>query len=352
MVSLVFLASDMHGSFNANPCNACKKDRDFFDVYSMVNEIGKGGYGVVYRCVHKTTAVQYAVKWVDTETFTKDDMEYLDMEERINRMLDHRNIVRFYQSVHRPNCRYLIMELLTGGELFENISRRDYYSEWDACRYMQQILSAVAYCHDHNIIHRDLRPNNFMLSSNEQGAEVKLIDFGVSVETHGRERHSYGFIGNISYAAPEMIREQDYGKPVDIWACGLILYRLLVGVHPFPSRGSTIHEILLEYGKFPSPEWDEVSHDARDLISQMLDDRHIFRITAHEACEHKFIKQTSLSTSHAHRRKMIDRMKALNAKLKPVSLSRVKNIQRDAYTIDPHCDRDSSIEVPKSQMSR
>ena len=131
-----------------------------------------------------------------------------------------RHTVRLHDSIQEEGFHYLIFDLVTGGELFEDIVAREYYSESDASQCIQQILESVQHCHQNNIVHRDLKPENLLLASKQKGAAVKLADFGLAIEVDG-ERHAwYGFAGTPGYLSPEVLKKDPYGKPVDIWACG------------------------------------------------------------------------------------------------------------------------------------
>lgn len=122
---------------------------------------------------------------------------------------------------------------VTGGELFEDIVAREFYSEADASHCIQQILESVSHCHTNGIVHRDLKPENLLLASKAKGAAVKLADFGLAIEVQLEQLAWFGFAGTPGYLSPEVLKKEPYGKPVDIWACGVILYILLVGYPPF-----------------------------------------------------------------------------------------------------------------------
>ena len=132
-------------------------------------------------------------------------------------------------------CFYLnlFFASVTGGELFEDIVAREFYSEADASQCIQQILESVQHCHQFGIVHRDLKPENLLLASKLKGAAVKLADFGLAIELQNEQQAWFGFAGTPGYLSPEVLKKEPYGKPVDIWACGVILYILLVGYPPF-----------------------------------------------------------------------------------------------------------------------
>lgn len=180
---------------------------------------------------------------------------------------------------------------VTGGELFEDIVAREFYSEVDASHCIQQILDAVRHCHENNIVHRDLKPENLLLASKNKGANVKLADFGLAIEVQGEQTAWYGFAGTPGYLSPEVLKKEPYGKPVDIWACGVILYILLVGYPPFwdEDQHRLYSQIKAGAYDYPSPEWDTVTAEAKNLINSMLTVNPAKRISASDALKHPWI---------------------------------------------------------------
>ena len=207
---------------------------------------------------------------------------------------------------------------VTGGELFEDIVAREYYSEADASHCIQQILEAVLHCHQMGVVHRDLKPENLLLASKCKGAAVKLADFGLAIEVQGDQQAWFGFAGTPGYLSPEVLRKEAYGKPVDIWACGVILYILLVGYPPFwdEDQHKLYQQIKAGAYDFPSPEWDTVTPEAKNLINQMLTINPAKRITAHEALKHPWVCQRSTVASMMHRQETVECLKKFNARRK------------------------------------
>lgn len=194
---------------------------------------------------------------------------------------------------------------------------REFYSEADASHCIQQILESVNHCHTNGIVHRDLKPENLLLASKAKGAAVKLADFGLAIEVQLDQLAWFGFAGTPGYLSPEVLKKEPYGKPVDIWACGVILYILLVGYPPFwdedqhrlylqiksgtydvslggsnkrrGGRSGLIVQFVSSPPQYPSPEWDTVTPEAKNLINQMLTVNPSKRITASEALKHPWI---------------------------------------------------------------
>lgn len=203
----------------------------------------------------------------------------MEREARICRKLQHSNIVRLHDSIQEENFHYLIFDLyvcspptlphgisilipalqtiyrVTGGELFEDIVAREFYSEADASHCIQQILESVNHCHTNGIVHRDLKPENLLLASKQKGAAVKLADFGLAIEVQMDQLAWFGFAGTPGYLSPEVLKKEPYGKPVDIWACGVILYILLVGYPPFWDEDQHRLYLQIKSGTFDVSGW-------------------------------------------------------------------------------------------------
>uniref|UniRef100_A0A8C2KXM7 calcium/calmodulin-dependent protein kinase n=1 Tax=Cyprinus carpio TaxID=7962 RepID=A0A8C2KXM7_CYPCA len=290
----------------------------FTDEYQLYEELGKGAFSVVRRCVKKSTGQEYAAKIINTKKLSARDHQKLEREARICRLLKHPNIVRLHESISEEGFHYLVFDLVTGGELFEDIVAREYYSEADASQCINQILESVNHIHQHDIVHRDLKPENLLLASKMKGAAVKLADFGLAIEVQGDQQAWFGFAGTPGYLSPEVLRKDPYGKPVDIWACGVILYILLVGYPPFwdEDQHKLYQQIKAGAYDFPSPEWDTVTPEAKNLINQMLTINPAKRITAEQALKHPWVCQRSTVASMMHRQETVECLRKFNARRK------------------------------------
>ncbi|XP_067344620.1 calcium/calmodulin-dependent protein kinase type II subunit gamma-like isoform X14 [Channa argus] len=290
----------------------------FTDEYQLYEELGKGAFSVVRRCVKKSSGQEYAAKIINTKKLSARDHQKLEREARICRLLKHPNIVRLHDSISEEGFHYLVFDLVTGGELFEDIVAREYYSEADASHCISQILESVNYIHQHDIVHRDLKPENLLLASKMKGAAVKLADFGLAIEVQGEQQAWFGFAGTPGYLSPEVLRKDPYGKPVDIWACGVILYILLVGYPPFwdEDQHKLYQQIKAGAYDFPSPEWDTVTPEAKNLINQMLTINPAKRITAEQALKHPWVCHRSTVASMMHRQETVECLRKFNARRK------------------------------------
>uniref|UniRef100_A0A8D3E107 calcium/calmodulin-dependent protein kinase n=1 Tax=Scophthalmus maximus TaxID=52904 RepID=A0A8D3E107_SCOMX len=262
----------------------------FTDEYQLYEELGKGAFSVVRRCVKLCTGQEYAAKIINTKKLSARDHQKLEREARICRLLKHPNIVRLHDSISEEGFHYLLFDLVTGGELFEDIVAREYYSEADASHCIHQILDSVHHIHQHDIVHRDLKPENLLLASKCKNAAVKLADFGLAIEVQGDQQAWFG----------------------------VILYILLVGYPPFwdEDQHKLYQQIKAGAYDFPSPEWDTVTPEAKNLINQMLTINPAKRITAQEALKHPWVCQRSTVASMMHRQETVECLKKFNARRK------------------------------------
>uniref|UniRef100_A0A671R9A8 calcium/calmodulin-dependent protein kinase n=1 Tax=Sinocyclocheilus anshuiensis TaxID=1608454 RepID=A0A671R9A8_9TELE len=321
----------------------------FTDEYQLYEELGKGAFSVVRRCVKLSTGQEYAAKIINTKKLSARDHQKLEREARICRLLKHHNI---------GEMNFLCFRV-TGGELFEDIVAREYYSEADASHCIQQILEAVLHCHQMGVVHRDLKPENLLLASKCKNAAVKLADFGLAIEVQGDQQAWFGFAGTPGYLSPEVLRKEAYGKPVDIWACGVILYILLVGYPPFwdEDQHKLYQQIKAGAYDFPSPEWDTVTPEAKNLINQMLTINPAKRITAQEALKHPWVCQRSTVASMMHRQETVECLKKFNArrKLKGAILTTMlvsRNFSGKLLGYDPQTNstKNSIVTSPKGNL--
>uniref|UniRef100_A0A8C7CIJ7 calcium/calmodulin-dependent protein kinase n=1 Tax=Oncorhynchus kisutch TaxID=8019 RepID=A0A8C7CIJ7_ONCKI len=329
----------------------------FTDEFQLYEELGKGAFSVVRRCVKLCTGQEYAAKIINTKKLSARDHQKLEREARICRLLKHSNIVRLHDSISEEGFHYLLFDLVTGGELFEDIVAREYYSEADASHCIQQILEAVLHCHQMGVVHRDLKPENLLLASKCKNAAVKLADFGLAIEVQGDQQAWFGFAGTPGYLSPEVLRKEAYGKPVDIWACGVILYILLVGYPPFwdEDQHKLYQQIKAGAYDFPSPEWDTVTPEAKNLINQMLTINPAKRITAQEALKHPWVCQRSTVASMMHRQETVECLKKFNArrKLKGAVLTAMlvsRNFSGKCCTPQTNSTKNSIVTSPKGNV--
>lgn len=207
--------------------------------------------------------------------------------------MGHQNILTLVDYFETLNNLYLVTDLALGGELFDRICRKGSYYESDAADLIRATLSAVAYLHDHGIVHRDLKPENLLFRTPEDNADLLIADFGLSRIMDEEQFHVLTTTcGTPGYMAPEIFKKTGHGKPVDIWAIGVITYFLLCGYTPF-DRDSNLEEmqaiLVADYSFTPAEYWSGVSQSARSFIDKCLTIDPRQRMTAHEALSHPFV---------------------------------------------------------------
>lgn len=289
---------------------------EFTDKYEIKGEIGKGATCIVKLCVEKATGLQYAAKIINTTKFRNIEYEKVLREARICRKLQHPNIIQLYDSIKEPGYHYFVLDFFVDGDLFDDIATRESYSEVDASHCIQQVLEALKYCHEQNIVHRDLKPENLLLASKGKGAIVKLSDFGAAMDLDEEDGTNLGLVGTPNYIAPEVLKKEKYGKPVDIWSCGVVLYILLFGYPPFydPNTELLYSQIKAGECKTPFSGWDSIKAEANDILKKMMNTDQYTRTTATAALTHPWICQREHTASKLHRSSTIDEIKSFNAR--------------------------------------
>ncbi|XP_014475930.1 PREDICTED: serine/threonine-protein kinase MARK2-like isoform X2 [Dinoponera quadriceps] len=233
--------------------------------YKLLKTIGKGNFAKVKLAKHVPTGKEVAIKIIDKTQLNPGSLQKLFREVRIMKMLDHPNIVKLFQVIETEKTLYLVMEYASGGEVFDYLVLHGRMKEKEARAKFRQIVSAVQYCHQKKIIHRDLKAENLLLDSE---MNIKIADFGFSNEfTPGNKLDT--FCGSPPYAAPELFQGKKYDGPeVDVWSLGVILYTLVSGSLPFD--GSTLRELRERVlrGKYRIPFY--MSTDCENLLKKFL----------------------------------------------------------------------------------
>jgi len=267
------------------------------DFYILGKQLGSGAFSRVVAATKKGAKEDYAIKIVDKEETNAKDM-YREL--RVMSLFNHPNIVNYKEIFDQPDGFYVVLELITGGELFDRIIELKRYAEQDASHVMCQALLGLKHMHEKNIVHRDIKPENLLLSSKQDDACVKIADFGFSKES-GDDQDLYETLGTPPYMAPEIviIRNEDYegpgyGRPVDIWALGICLYVLLSGVHPYQQADDEKMLDMIERGQWPgwksAVTWAKVSESAKDLVKGMMNPEVKQRLSVNACLEHPWIQ--------------------------------------------------------------
>eukprot|EP01087_Luapelamoeba_hula_P012824 TRINITY_DN361_c0_g1_i1.p1 TRINITY_DN361_c0_g1~~TRINITY_DN361_c0_g1_i1.p1 ORF type:complete len:351 (-),score=82.96 TRINITY_DN361_c0_g1_i1:244-1296(-) len=281
-----------------------KLDDDFIifepleDYYALGDEIGKGGFSIVYSATRKKDKEEFAVKCIKKEMVEGEDIKLLRREVQIMKRLDHPNILKLYEVYEDDVQFFLVMELVKGKELFDKIVERGMYSERDASNIIYQVVSAVDYLHENGIAHRDLKPENLLSAGEEENEIVKIADFGFSKSFAGEDAEKLmTSCGSPGYVAPEILTAESYDKSVDMWSVGVIIYILLSGYPPFyaDSAPALFKKIMDVKYDFDDSVWDDISDSAKDLIRNLLVKEPNNRFTAKQCLEHPWVKGAAAS---------------------------------------------------------
>jgi len=272
----------------------------FYAKYDPKEVLGTGASSTVRRCICKDTKEEFAVKILDLNS-GYDTSEVLKLEclrevSVLKQIAGHSNIIKLQDMYEGEAYVFMVFELCKGGELFDYLTKMVTLSEKRTRMIMRQLIDAVSFVHSKGIVHRDLKPENILLDAD---MNVKLTDFGFAVFLTDKEELQETR-GTPGYLAPEVLRcgyyegQPPYGQAVDIWACGVIMYTLLVGFPPFWNRKEylMLRQIMTGVYAFPSPEWDEISDVAKDMIRCMLVVDPEARIKPAEALNHEFFTQS------------------------------------------------------------
>jgi len=267
-----------------------RKSTNISKEYTLGKTIGKGAYGQVRLAIHKATKQTRAVKILPK---SKIDLPALMNEVNILSKLSHPNIMQIYEIFEDKANMYIVSEYCKGGELFDIIEKKGNFTEKDACKIMKQLMSAICYSHQNNIIHKDLKPENILMDKDKDELAIKIIDWGCA-ETVMTIKRSETADGTIYYIAPEVLHGE-YNEKCDIWSCGVIFYILLCGYPPFDGEIDEDIYKAIELGEvdFPEENWSQISQEAKNLIQKMLTLDINKRISALDSMQEPWFKKFS-----------------------------------------------------------
>jgi len=291
----------------------------FSRVYTLKGVLGTGAFSTVKEGVHKNAppGVSYAIKVVDRNKLTEEDAAALIDEVTILKEFDHPHVIKLFDFFEEPNTYYLVMERMSGGELFDRIVAKLYYNEKEARDVCKTLLDAVNYCHENNVAHRDLKPENLLLLSAENDSEVKIADFGFAKRVFVPNSLTTQ-CGTPGYVAPEILEGLPYDTAADMWSVGVILYILLGGYPPFIEKNQRDLFRKIRRGEYEFHEeyWGAVSQDAKNLISSLLAVDPKKRLAAEEALSNNWIMGDDAELAKKDLGANLDKFKEFNAKRK------------------------------------
>jgi calcium-dependent protein kinase len=341
-----------------------KAEGNLTDKYDIIKEIGSGGFSRCLLVKNKITNQNFACK----ELIKKSISNYEGLMREVNLMikLDHPNIIKLYEYYEDEKNIYLIMELCTGGELFDKIIKNTEngkpFTEKQVAHIFKQMMSAVNYCHKNGIVHRDLKPENLLYFDQSEDSPIKVIDFGMS-QRFDHEKFMTEKVGTAYYVSPEVIKGK-YDEKCDIWSAGVILYILISGYPCFNGEDDKeiISSILRGKVQFYSPEWDNISDDVKNLVLKMCCPPEK-RLTAEQVLNETWVKDNAPNGSQNMVPKKIDGFKkyAGSDKLRKAVLTyiasrlsenEIKEIKEIFQSIDTDNDGKITLEEMKKAISK
>ncbi|XP_039941469.1 calcium/calmodulin-dependent protein kinase type 1G isoform X2 [Hirundo rustica] len=269
-----------------------KQTSNIRKTFIFMEALGSGAFSEVFLVKQKSTGKLFALKCIKKSPLNRDSS--LENEIAVLKKIKHENIVTLEDIYESTTHFYLVMQLVSGGELFDRILERGVYTEKDASLVIHQVLTAVKYLHENGIVHRDLKPENLLYLTPEENSKIMITDFGLSkMEQNGIMSTACGTPG---YVAPEVLAQKPYSKAVDCWSIGVITYILLCGYPPFyeETESKLFEKIKEGYYEFESPFWDDISESAKDFIRHLLEKNPSARFTCEEALRHPINGNTAL----------------------------------------------------------
>ena len=273
---------------------------NLLDIYDIKQKLGKGKFGLVKLGINKETNDKVAVKVMNKNNMDSSDLELVRTEIEILKICQHPYIIKLYDIFENVDYIYIIMEYCPGGDLFSYLQKRHFILEEEKVAIiMYKLCKAVFYVHSYGIAHRDIKPENVLLTSEDENADIRLLDFGLSKIVGPGQKCTEPY-GTLTYCAPEIILDKPYLKSVDSWSLGVMTYLMLSGSLPF--TGKDEHEIAknVVYSKVnfeKKPIWKEISNEAKDFIVKLLDKDLKTRMEMKAALEHPWFKKYNLKNT-------------------------------------------------------
>lgn len=293
------------------------KGRAFREVYQLNARLKSGSFATVCRGTHRASGKKVAIKCVLRKDLPPTDDAAIYDEVAILASLSHPHIVPLIDFFEEKDCYFLVMELMSGGDLFDRIGKKKSYNEADARDLVVKMLKAMSYCHSHKIAHCDMKPKNLLLMSEENDSYIKLADFGFAARCHDPKSLTKQ-CGTPFFVSPEILMRQAYDQMSDMWSVGCIVFLLLSGNLPFMGRSQKelFRKIVAGKYEFDDDDWADVSDDAKDLVNRLLVLDPDNRLSATEALKHKWLKLSSDRLSRIKLEATSQRLKTFNARMK------------------------------------
>eukprot|EP00581_Thalassiosira_minuscula_P010305 CAMPEP_0183710006 /NCGR_PEP_ID=MMETSP0737-20130205/5899_1 /TAXON_ID=385413 /ORGANISM="Thalassiosira miniscula, Strain CCMP1093" /LENGTH=794 /DNA_ID=CAMNT_0025938227 /DNA_START=292 /DNA_END=2676 /DNA_ORIENTATION=+ len=293
------------------------RDRTFREVYQLNARLKSGSFATVCRGTHRATGKKIAVKCVLRKDLPPSDDAAIYDEVLILSTLRHAYICPLVDFFEERECYFLIMELMSGGDLFDRIGKRKSYTENDARDLCRKMLESLRYCHENSVAHCDMKPKNLLLMSDDDDVQMKLADFGFATRVYEPSSLTKQ-CGTPFFVAPEVLLRSPYDQQSDMWSCGVIIFLLLGGDLPFMGRSQKelFRNIVMGRYEFDETGWAHVSEEARDLVKQLLVTDPSKRLTSREAMASPWMRQRGNLLAKNNLQYTSQRLKGFNARMK------------------------------------
>jgi len=306
--------------------------------YDIKEKLGTGSFATVKRAIRKSDGKAFAIKVIKKSKLNAEELAVVHDEVEIMHKISHVNCVHLYEMFETSKKIYMVLELLTGGELFDRIVAKGSFSEKEASELMRSITSAVSYLHSIGIVHRDLKPEHLIYQSPKPDSPITITDFGLAkYRADGGKTAMTTACGTPGYVAPEVLKNEPYGKEVDMWSLGVILYILLCGFPPFYHENTQQLYKQIKKGEYdmPDPYWTDISDSAKSLVRGLLTVDPKKRLTGKQVLSHPWITGENVSSkafgaSHTQRLKLMQARRILRRTVRSViAVNKFSSMLRD-----------------------
>jgi len=293
--------------------------------YDIQKKLGTGSFAVVKKAVRKNDGKEFAIKVINKSKLNADELAVVHDEVEIMHKINHPNCVALFEMFETKTKLYMVMELLTGGELFDRIVSKGSYSEKEASNVIKSVASAIQYLHQSGVVHRDLKPENLLYLNKTDESPIKITDFGLAKFRGESKEDMHTACGTPGYVAPEVLKGEKYDKAVDLWSLGVILYILLCGFPPFYHQNTNMLYKQIKKGEydFPDPYWTDISDSAKQLVRGLLTVDPKKRMSAKDVLAHPWIAgktapDKAFDSAHSNRLKLLQARRKLKRTVRTI----------------------------------
>ncbi|CDW90701.1 serine threonine-protein kinase aurora-1-like [Stylonychia lemnae] len=269
-----------------------RKEAWTIEDFKNVQSIGNGKFGKVFKALERNSNKQVAIKMVHKNLLEKFDFfTQMKKELEIQWRLRHPNIIRLFGYFYDDKSIYVVLEYAQYGNLYQKLKKEKFFKEDRAKNIIRQIVDALIYMQERNVIHRDIKPENILIMDIDK-MHVKLCDYGWS--THTIDERRMTFCGTVDYVAPELIYQEPYDEKIDVWAVGILTYELLTGTAPFTGQNEKdTYQNITNLDLQANQIYEKISYEAKDFIGQILVNIPSKRMQLEDMLRHPWLNENS-----------------------------------------------------------